>query len=84
MATTKRKARRTATLFYPERYEYADGTVETRDKVTVVSFGTAYDEDGRKRTVWIDEEGADDGCGALYTLQYGKLWKFDGDYTIND
>jgi hypothetical protein len=71
--------KRTAKLFEPERYEYADGTVEKRDEVTVVSFAKTSDH-GRERTVWIDEEGADDGCGALYTLECGKLWAFDGDY----
>ena len=74
--------KRMAELFYPERFEYADGTVEAREEVTVVSFGTVMDN-GRKRTVWIDEDGADDGLGQLYTLQYGKLWPYDGDYEIN-
>lgn len=66
--------KRTIKLFRPERFVYADGTVETRDEVTVTNYATTLDQ-GRERTVWAEV----DDNSMLYTLEHGRLWRFDGD-----
>lgn len=62
--------KRTYKLAEPEHHEFADGTTEDRESVTVAPFGKTLSG----RTVWADIE--DDSM--CYLVYDNKLWYYNG------